>query len=279
MVFERLYTTDYHRVLSAGTWVIRPLAERAMVRDMSESRTYAKAVLETNAAAASRVLAELPEKTLDTRHFTGLFGGRPPPSEIPRYSRWYESLDVTSHRYFHIYYQGLGERRAAAISLAVQLYRADHKKWPDRLDDLVPEYFAAVPADPFHEDGRPLGYVILKKGLPDGGDRPLVYFDEGTVIDGLVDSEPMYGLQQDPQHRSPRVEIRQYRDLSRWLPATRRFDEEPRQEVERQKKEELEPRQSVTQPSPGSLPEAVKNDPREANAPGNDAKKNNGRDD
>ena len=65
------------------------------------------------------------------------------------------------------------QRRAAAIALAVHLYRVDHDDaMPEALDALVPEYLPAVPRDPMAPDGRPLGYIVCL--WPDGSPRGLV---------------------------------------------------------------------------------------------------------
>ena len=72
----------------------------------------------------------------------------------------------------------VGQRRAARVGLAVERYRLAHQNaLPDTLDQLVPQFLAAVPADPF--DAKPLryakkspGYVIYSIGKDrkdDGG--------------------------------------------------------------------------------------------------------------
>ena len=65
------------------------------------------------------------------------------------------------------------------VSLAVERYRVAHSNLPNKLDELVTAYFAAVPIDPF--DGQPLRYKKLAKGYvvysvgedgkDDGGDE------------------------------------------------------------------------------------------------------------
>jgi hypothetical protein len=67
------------------------------------------------------------------------------------------------------------ELRCAAAALAAELYRLAKGHWPERLDDLVPDYLPAVPTDPF--DGRPLrlrrtedGLIVYSVG-PDGEDN------------------------------------------------------------------------------------------------------------
>jgi hypothetical protein len=47
---------------------------------------------------------------------------------------------------------------AAATAIAIERYRRRHHAWPERLDELVPEFLPQVPTDPF--DGRPVRYVV-----------------------------------------------------------------------------------------------------------------------
>ena len=58
-------------------------------------------------------------------------------ANAPRYSRWFGS-DVHLDRYLETSFRVTGERRMAAVSLAAQLFRADHARWPSTLDELVP---------------------------------------------------------------------------------------------------------------------------------------------
>jgi hypothetical protein len=53
--------------------------------------------------------------------------------------------------------------RTMLVLLAVERYRLKQKKWPDRLDDLKPDFLAAVPNDPF--DGKPLRYARRADGV------------------------------------------------------------------------------------------------------------------
>lgn len=77
-------------------------------------------------------------------------------------------------------FRNLAERRAAAIELALRLYRVNHGgRWPAALAELVPDYLPAVPADAMAAGGRPFGYhpsstppVIYSvgdNGIDDGG--------------------------------------------------------------------------------------------------------------
>jgi hypothetical protein len=48
--------------------------------------------------------------------------------------------------------------RMAKITLALRLHQLDHGRRPASLDELVPDYLRALPADPFRRDGAPPGY-------------------------------------------------------------------------------------------------------------------------
>ena len=74
-------------------------------------------------------------------------------------------------------YRNRNARRLAAVSLAVQLYRADHDgDLPPALDALVPDYLPAVPADAMTADGsvkydpaRGLAWTVGEDGVDHGG--------------------------------------------------------------------------------------------------------------
>jgi hypothetical protein len=83
------------------------------------------------------------------------------------------------------HYRALAERRLAAAGLAVKWYQADHDgRPPATLEELVPKYFPAVPADPFAPGGKPLRYVadgerlnvysVNENGIDDGGSEVLM---------------------------------------------------------------------------------------------------------
>jgi hypothetical protein len=52
--------------------------------------------------------------------------------------------------------------RVAITGIAIERFRLAHERLPERLDALVPQFFSAVPVDPF--DGQPLRYHRLEKG-------------------------------------------------------------------------------------------------------------------
>jgi hypothetical protein len=65
--------------------------------------------------------------------------------------------------------------RCTIVALAAERYRRDKKAWPDKIDQLCPQYLASVPLDPF--DGKPLRYrrvkdrVVIYSVGPDGVDN------------------------------------------------------------------------------------------------------------
>jgi len=79
------------------------------------------------------------------------------------------------------------ELRCTVAALAAERFRLAHGTWPIALDDLMPQFLAAIPLDPY--DGQPLklrrydeGIVIYSvgpDGKDDGGkiDRTLSYWE------------------------------------------------------------------------------------------------------
>jgi hypothetical protein len=114
------------------------------------------------------------------------------------------------------------ERDLAAMSLACHLYRFDQNEWPKSLDDLR-GYMPGMPVDPFGDGAQTLGYVLIKNGLPDGSDRPIVY-SRGGMKDGLFyrNDRPAYSFYiGDGSHRPSRDQKQggQFRDVANWAPA------------------------------------------------------------
>ncbi len=71
-------------------------------------------------------------------------------------------------------------REGARVMVGLEMFRARHGVYPDTLNDLVPEIFAAPPADPLH--GLPYGYRKLRDD-PEG--RPYLLYSVG--LDGRDD--------------------------------------------------------------------------------------------
>jgi hypothetical protein len=101
------------------------------------------------------------------------------------------------------YYATLARCRATGVALAVVLYRAEHEgHWPsaDLQKALVPEYLAAVPADPLATSGesivfvpsekRPRVYSVGDDGIDDGGFPPDPFaasMEELRMTDFVID--------------------------------------------------------------------------------------------
>lgn len=76
---------------------------------------------------------------------------------LGRLSHPFAAMSYTGH--LENVYRAMVDRRAAAVSLAVALYRADHGgAVPAQLSDLVPGYLPKAPVDVFRRDGGTLGY-------------------------------------------------------------------------------------------------------------------------
>ncbi|MBN1346530.1 MAG: hypothetical protein JXQ73_27825 [Phycisphaerae bacterium] len=105
-----------------------------------------------------------------------------PPSP-PSYSVW-ESLS-RPFRYMETFADSAGRQhrsaasmtRMAAIALAIRLYAIDHGRRPERLGELVPEYLASIPNDPYASTLRNIGY--RPEGTP-----PVLY---SVNLDGVDD--------------------------------------------------------------------------------------------
>ena len=97
----------------------------------------------------------------------------------PRYPAFESAFERNKHflsrvmlpsldRALEVHFLGIARRHMAATALAIRLFEVEHGRRPASLDELVPEYLPALPADPFTAGGRPLGY------LPDAP-QPILY--------------------------------------------------------------------------------------------------------
>lgn len=53
--------------------------------------------------------------------------------------------------------------RCTIVGLASERYRREKKTWPDKIEQLCPQFLAAVPLDPY--DGKPLRYRRVRDGV------------------------------------------------------------------------------------------------------------------
>lgn len=111
------------------------------------------------------------------------------------------------------------------LNLACHLYQLDHGAWPRSLDDLQP-YVSQVPIDRLGDGTQKIGYIVIKRGLPDGSDRPLIYSRYNSTVPLFYRSaQPGYDiyLNNDPATGKP-MDLNaggQFRDVSGWSPANR----------------------------------------------------------
>jgi hypothetical protein len=224
ITIDSLRDNDRLAQQSKTAFMLQPLAVRSMLRNFEGAQVLAKAATADNDESASQAMVQSASPRSDVEELVPegtKFKRENPSLQIPRYSRWF--LRDVGDDYLDRRFRSLAERRMIAVSLAMQLYRADHHgAWPTKLEDLVPNYLASVPKDPFHSDGRPLIYLTLRGALPNGGDRRLVGFVPKSSAADNFDSEPMYcwvGRWGDEDHA-------QYRDLTYWKPVVRRYEEQ-----------------------------------------------------
>ena len=99
-----------------------------------------------------------------------------------------------SDRFIQQQFRILTERRLAATALALRLYAADHGgNYPRALDELVPKYLPAVPADPFAAGGKPLSYSTAADPA-----APLVYSVGENGTDAGGSTKPNNPRRADP---------------------------------------------------------------------------------
>ena len=111
------------------------------------------------------------------------------------------------------------ERDMTAMSLAAHVYQYKHGSWPVDIEELETE-LPRTPVDPWGDGKQTLGYVLIKAGLPDNTDRPLVY-SRCWSKDGLFfrTDEPKYGFYTSDGSKLPWAKQKQggqFRDVAKW---------------------------------------------------------------
>ena len=69
-----------------------------------------------------------------------------------------------SYTFMNLHKDSVTQRAAALTILAAQMYRREHGRYLETLQELVPAYFSEIPVDP--QTGKQLRYQ-LKDGSPD----------------------------------------------------------------------------------------------------------------
>jgi hypothetical protein len=121
-----------------------------------------------------------------------------------------------------------GDCDLAAMSLACHLFLFEHHRWPDSLAELIPADLPHAIIDPWGDDKQTLGYALIKSGLPDGSDRPLVY-SRCRSSNGLFfrTDLPMYSFYTAYGLPARFHNGGQFRDVARWTPKSQTLATRP----------------------------------------------------
>jgi hypothetical protein len=117
------------------------------------------------------------------------------------------------------------ERTFAAMSLASHIFYFEQKRWPNSPEELASMLPGGLPKDPWGDGKQTFGYVLIKGGLPDGSDRPLVY-DRCNSADGMFFrmDQPEYSFYNGDGSSLPTAQRKlggQFRDIASWVPAAK----------------------------------------------------------
>lgn len=123
-------------------------------------------------------------------------------------------------RFIETFLRANAEKGYAAMSLAAQMFEREKGRWPGDMKELVPAFLPKEMVDPWGDGNVTLGYVVVKGGRPDGGDRPMV-FGRWEGKGGLMYrvDEPQYSFYSGDGSARPHAEqVRggQFRDLTLW---------------------------------------------------------------
>lgn len=204
LVSERVASLDESMNVFSHTTVLRPMVQLASADFLHNYSVLLQAAAAPDWAQCQTIYSALPAAP------TNVATPDPNPPRFSRIPGWFMG---TLGRYLMTEYRMTNDRRAAAISLAANLYRLDHGHWPANLRALVGDYLPAVPEDPFCAGHQPMGYVIVKS--PNGGERPLVYSEpSGGPTTSTPPNLPWIGWQTTRPEN-----LRQWRDITDWWEA------------------------------------------------------------
>ena len=107
------------------------------------------------------------------------------------------NIGIESNRY-------LAMLNCAITGLAIERYRITNGKWPRKLDELVPEYLAKLPTDPFNGEplllGTILGGLVIYSVCPDLQDNNGLIDDSNSKKEG---TDIGFRLWEVPMRRQP----------------------------------------------------------------------------
>lgn len=82
--------------------------------------------------------------------------------QLSGFSLYLSIVAPSLRRAAELWVRSEGMQRALLTAIACERYRLKHGKWPEKLDALVPDYFDAVPLDPFDE--KPIRFARIPEG-------------------------------------------------------------------------------------------------------------------
>jgi hypothetical protein len=101
-----------------------------------------------------------------------------------------------------------GRRIMAGLAVRLEAFRRDRGAYPEKLEELVPQYLSKIPAHPLH--GEPLvyakskeGYVISGNGVASLPDMPRMHFGQDISIDMRVVADPIPPVPPPPPSPAP----------------------------------------------------------------------------
>ncbi|WP_428938621.1 hypothetical protein [Fontivita pretiosa] len=196
MLSERMLLADQMAVLTSRSLLLRPMYLMSVVQAFPIfDQVRAAATQPTNILAQQALPPALPIATGSTG-----FHQFPGSVFLPAFNRAIETQMCVRM-----------EHHLAAVIVACRLYQVDHAgRWPEKLEDLVPDYLPDVPVDPFSQTGQPLKYLLARNGT-----RPIVY---SVGEDGKDNTPDDSVLPPEPQSGWIRLGLDQWRDISRFTP-------------------------------------------------------------
>jgi hypothetical protein len=199
--------------------LLRPMLQIDLLRALDADDQLIRAARCASWPEASKTLASLDRPVAFPFFGTSPAKGKSAADTLP-VSRMFRSIimPLSLDRFVQVMFRRRTEARLVATSLAIRMYRADHDgRWPEALEALVPQYLPCVPRDPMAEIA-PLRFVVIRSGLPDGSDRPLIYSvgDDGiddTAKGSRPPSQPRFSWSYGKT-----TSVDEWRDLKRWAP-------------------------------------------------------------
>lgn len=136
--------------LKVNSWTARFLIKPNLYNDGVFAMRYYSGTLDALAKAQSlpayrQAAPPSPDREIEQHPFRHFISGM---------------MLVSVDRFLQAHYRGLTDRRLPALALCIAAYRAQHDgQRPQTLDQLIPEFLKAVPADPLAQPATPLRYL------------------------------------------------------------------------------------------------------------------------